>query len=262
MRLSVKLFTIFCLFVPLITAQAQYRFDSWTTDDGLPQNSVLSITQTRDGYLWFTTFDGLVRFDGVRFTVFDKSNTKGISSNRFTTLFEDETGILWIGSEYGGLTRYASGALHTFTEADGLSSNTVREIRQNERGELVISTDGGVFVRRGDEFEPNVEAGTPQTQVNYWGKSGAHWILDEKGLHQIKDNRAIDYPVFINRPGAAAFCEDKSGGLWFGTAAANFYRMRDGVVTVFSQNGRQVAGGAVKIEATSLAVHEDARGNI
>jgi ligand-binding sensor domain-containing protein len=51
-------------------AFAQYRFDHWTADNGLPQNSVRDIVQTRDGYLWLTTFDGLMRFDGVRFTVF------------------------------------------------------------------------------------------------------------------------------------------------------------------------------------------------
>jgi len=56
-------------------AHAQYRFDHWTADNGLPQNSVRDIVQTRDGYLWLTTFDGLVRFDGVRFTVFNKSNS-------------------------------------------------------------------------------------------------------------------------------------------------------------------------------------------
>src|ERR1044072_3968778 len=90
------------LFLSLIwlspaTAVAQYRFDSWTTDNGLPQNSVRSIIQTRDGYLWLTTFDGLVSFDGVRFKVFDKSNTKGLSTNRFTALYEDKVGTLWAG---------------------------------------------------------------------------------------------------------------------------------------------------------------------
>src|SRR4051812_17032634 len=74
------------IFSPLFFVQilsAQYRFDSFTTDNGLPQNGVRGITQTPDGYLWFTTFDGLVRFDGVKFTVFDKNNSKGIFSNRF-----------------------------------------------------------------------------------------------------------------------------------------------------------------------------------
>ena len=63
---------------------AQYRFDNWTTDDGLPQNTVSAILQTRDGYLWLATAGGLVRFDGLRFTVFDKGNTKGLTSVRFS----------------------------------------------------------------------------------------------------------------------------------------------------------------------------------
>ncbi len=92
------------------SVSAQYRFDSWTTDNGLPQNSVRSIVQTRDGYLWFTTFDGLVHYDGVRFTVFDLGNSKGLTSNRLTTLLEAKDGTLWIGTEDGGLVRYARGA--------------------------------------------------------------------------------------------------------------------------------------------------------
>lgn len=83
-------------------ARAQYRFDSWTTDNGLPQNSVRSILQTRDGYLWFTTLDGVVRYDGMRFRVFDKGNTKGIESNRFFLLVEDREGALWMATEDGG----------------------------------------------------------------------------------------------------------------------------------------------------------------
>jgi ligand-binding sensor domain-containing protein len=77
------------------SASAQYRFDTWTTDNGLPQNGVRAITQTPDGYLWFTTFDGLVRFDGIRFTTFGTGNTKGIINNRFTGLYSDKDGALY-----------------------------------------------------------------------------------------------------------------------------------------------------------------------
>jgi hypothetical protein len=90
----------FCLLLaPLFfpsTVHGQYQFDVWNTDNGLPQNSVLSILQTRDGYLWLTTSDGLVRYDGVCFTVFNKANTKGIKSNRFTVLFESRDGNQFI----------------------------------------------------------------------------------------------------------------------------------------------------------------------
>src|SRR5712691_6712161 len=57
------------------TALSQYGRDVWDNDSGLPQNSVDAIIQTRDGYLWLGTQEGLVRFDGVRFTVFDTRNT-------------------------------------------------------------------------------------------------------------------------------------------------------------------------------------------
>src|SRR5262245_7508498 len=104
-------------------ARAQYRFDHWTADNGLPQNSVRDIVQTRDGYLWLTTFDGLVRFDGVRFTVFNKSNSPGILTNRFVQLYEDAEGDLWASTESGGLTRLHQGRFTTYTTRDGLPDN-------------------------------------------------------------------------------------------------------------------------------------------
>src|SRR5262245_49282503 len=100
-------------------ARAQYRFDHWTADNGLPQNSVRDIVQTRDGYLWLTTFDGLVRFDGVRFTVFNKSNSPGILNNRFVQLYEDAEGDLWASTENSGLTRLHKGRFTTYTTKDG-----------------------------------------------------------------------------------------------------------------------------------------------
>src|SRR5436189_4437528 len=87
------IFLLLAIFSPPVFGQ--YQFDVWNTDNGLPQNSVLSILQTRDGYLWLATSDGLVRYDGVRFTIFNKANAKGIKSNRFTTLFESRDGSLW-----------------------------------------------------------------------------------------------------------------------------------------------------------------------
>src|SRR5262245_26554692 len=82
-------------------APDRYIARTWGTADGLPQNTVTTIVQTRDGYLWFGTFGGLVRFDGYAFTVFDPDNTPGLASARVTTLHEDRRGVLWIGTEAG-----------------------------------------------------------------------------------------------------------------------------------------------------------------
>src|SRR5215813_1563345 len=120
------------------TARAQYRFDHWTADNGLPQNSVRDILQTRDGYLWLTTFDGLVRFDGVRFTVFDKSNSPGIITNRFVSLYEDAEGDLWASTENTGLTRLHQGRFTTYTTENGLPDNRVSSLGGDGQGHLLL----------------------------------------------------------------------------------------------------------------------------
>src|SRR5262249_21262848 len=101
-------------------ASIRYLHTNWTTDDGLPHNSVTSIIQTSDGYLWLGTFGGLVRFDGVKFTVFNTGNTPGLKGNRVRVLYEDRAGGLWIVLEYGGLAHYAQGKFYTYTQSDGL----------------------------------------------------------------------------------------------------------------------------------------------
>jgi signal transduction histidine kinase/ligand-binding sensor domain-containing protein len=84
----------------------EYLTTRWTTEEGLPQNTITAIVQTRDGYLWLGTFGGLARFDGARFTIFNSANTPQLKSNRITALLEDRDGSLWIGAETGEIARY------------------------------------------------------------------------------------------------------------------------------------------------------------
>ena len=79
-RLTILIYLI--LYFSVSVLGQEYGFDVWTTANGLPQNTVNGVAQTPDGYLWLATFDGLARFDGVRFTIFDKGNSKGIVSQR------------------------------------------------------------------------------------------------------------------------------------------------------------------------------------
>ena len=78
-------------------AITQYVHNVWQVEEGLPQNSIQAILQDRKGYLWLGTQEGLARFDGVRFTVYGKTNTPGFKHNSVLSLFEDTTGSLWIG---------------------------------------------------------------------------------------------------------------------------------------------------------------------
>ena len=78
-----------------------FGHQAWRTDSGLPQNTVHSILQTRDGYLWLGTDGGLVRFDGVDFVTFDTENTPQFKSDTVYDLFETESGTLWISTAAG-----------------------------------------------------------------------------------------------------------------------------------------------------------------
>src|SRR5688500_9470325 len=137
MRLSKKVFLMFCRCFGFIEAAAKYRIDQWTADDGLPQNSVSGIVQTRDGYLWLATVDGLARFDGARFTIFNKSNSPGIINNRFVSLFEDGRGDLWAGTEESGIVRFSGGRFEHFGVDAG--------IPRNVGGIVADADDGAIF---------------------------------------------------------------------------------------------------------------------
>jgi ligand-binding sensor domain-containing protein len=117
---------------------AEYVTDVWHTEQGLPQNSVRSIAQTPDGYLWLATEQGLARFDGIKFTVFDQRNTSELSANEITALLVDTQGALWIGTHGGGLSRYAHGKVSTYTAKDGLKSNSILSLYFDKEGVLWI----------------------------------------------------------------------------------------------------------------------------
>ncbi|HKQ03934.1 MAG TPA: two-component regulator propeller domain-containing protein [Blastocatellia bacterium] len=136
------------------SARAQYRFDHWTADNGLPQNSVRDIVQTRDGYLWLATLDGLVRFDGVRFTVFNKSNSPGIISNRFLQLYEDGQGDLWASTDRSDLTRRHQGRFTTYTTADGLPDYAISSIGGDGQGNLLMFFGLRLIRWIDDKFQP------------------------------------------------------------------------------------------------------------
>src|SRR5262245_27254721 len=125
-------------------AITQYHQDVWTERDGLPQGSVQAITQTRDGYLWIGTRDGLARFDGVSFTVFRAETTEGLPANDIRALREDRAGCLWIGTFSSGLSCYSHGEFKAFTVKDGLPNNGVLEIFEDHLGAVWFGTWNGL----------------------------------------------------------------------------------------------------------------------
>jgi ligand-binding sensor domain-containing protein len=93
----------------LLAGTGDYLIDVWTSENDLPDSSVTAIAQTPDGYLWIGTYNGLARFDGVRFVTFDLINTPALKHARVTGLFVDAQGTLWINTHDGSMTAWRNG---------------------------------------------------------------------------------------------------------------------------------------------------------
>ncbi len=223
---------------PVLGDTARYRFDSWTSGSGLPQNSVYSILQTSDGYLWITTLDGLVRYDGVRFKVFNKLNSKGVNSNRFTKLFEDRDKNLWICTEDGGLTRYRDGTFTSFTTQDGLSDNWTFALRQTDDGKILVRTSSGLARWQDGRFTTiSTDLKSFDAVLGYEGGSAALWYRLDTTLRCVKDGNVTDYtvpPFDTDDQSRPQLYEDREGRLWIGTEQSDLFMLKDGELTHFT----------------------------
>jgi signal transduction histidine kinase/ligand-binding sensor domain-containing protein len=232
---------LFCIVLHLASVdavRAQFRFDSYTTDNGLPQNGVRAITQTPDGYLWFTTFDGLVRYDGTRFAVFDKNNSPGITSSRFFNLATDADGTLYAAVENGGLTVLKDGAFRTYTTADGLPSNSIARLRTDVHDELMVEAPQGNVYFRAGTFAPVTESAFPNGGLYYVGRQTGVWTYGTDGVIQTTaDGRRFEYPIKLNyfnqNFAGITFLEDGRGDVWFADMSG-VYRARDGHYTLMT----------------------------
>jgi len=125
------------------TALAGYGRQAWVMENGLPQNTVQALIQTRDGFIWLGTEVGLVRFDGNGFQIFDRNSTPSLPGNDVRCLLETRDGALWIGTSEG-LARWKDGNAKAFTTKDGLPGGGIRALAEANNGYLWVWTDQGL----------------------------------------------------------------------------------------------------------------------
>jgi signal transduction histidine kinase/ligand-binding sensor domain-containing protein len=123
------------------TPVASYGRQSWVMENGLPQNTVQALAQTRDGFVWLGTEVGLVRFDGNGFTVFDRNSSPALPGSDVRCLLAARDGSLWIGTS-DGLARLKDGTVRVYTSKDGLPGDSIRFLSIRD-GNLLVTTEGG-----------------------------------------------------------------------------------------------------------------------
>ncbi len=223
---------------------SQFHQDVWQTEQGLPQNSVPSIAQSSDGYLWLGTELGLVRFDGLHFAVFNKGNTPALRSNKVDAILADRGGNLWIGTIGGGLTRFSHGKFTTFTTSQGLSGNSVLSLLQDQTGDLWIGTNGsGVDRLHNGHFTVyTTKDGLPDNEVFGLAqdRDGSIWMGTNEGLSHFASGSFHTYNTRDGLANANVRCLEMAsdGTLWIGTNGGGLSSFRGGRFRSFAvKNG-------------------------
>lgn len=211
-------------------APHQYRLDVWQPENGLPQGSVIALAQTADGYLWLGGYEGLARFDGVSFTVYDRTNTPALGDNNIFDLVEAADGSLWIATDGGGVTRFKDGRFTTWTSADGLAHDRVIVLAAGRDGDVWAGTDGGLSHLRESAITSFTRRdGLPDDSVVALAVDGVGdlWIGTAKGLGRLRDGRITAGDGFPEGR-ITALGSDRGGHLWVATGGGALARLEDG----------------------------------
>ena len=143
-------------------ASGDFVVRGWQAEDGLPESTISAICQTRDGYIWLGTYGGLVRFDGVQFTLFNHDTAPELHDDNISCLFETEDGTLWIGHGTGELTRFVRGRLEPARIPNRQDSSRLLAFATDESGDLWVFAENGMLlrIRDGLKVEPTLGAAT------------------------------------------------------------------------------------------------------
>jgi ligand-binding sensor domain-containing protein/signal transduction histidine kinase len=227
---------LLCCFFTAVSAMGAapsdfpFIVDSWSVEDGLPDNEAIAVLQTKDSYMWIGTQHGLVRFDGNQFTAFDQMNTPGLKSDKIVFLYEDRQTNLWIGTQSSGLAVIQNGMIKSF-EAETADAGAVTFASEDMNGLYFTTRNGTALYRNGKmNFYPNVIS-PPMfymaTHRLFESADGGMWQL-EGTVKKLKGNRTVkDFgPCPWGTIPVNAVCEDPEGNLIVGTLGAGVFWFR------------------------------------
>jgi len=246
-----KSLTAFCFFYLLFATAgilraldpglslSQYTVDFLNFFREIPQSTVNAITQTRDGYTWIGTQEGLARFNGIKFVVFDKKKVPELKSNYINCLFEDSQGTLWIGTNRGTLTM-KNGKFQRVGPENRWYDNRVRSICEDKSGSVWIGLDGGLKqIKNGKISLYSFSEGLTIEEVLrvYPDSKNNLWLISSNGeLIRFSEGKFTPFPHNLLLPNTIIqdIHEDHAGNLWIGTANHALYQYKDGKLKRFA----------------------------
>lgn len=236
----------------------------WTTREGLPHNLVHKIVQTPDGYLWFATWEGVARYNGREFHVFDRGNVPELRDDGVRAMALGSGGALWLGTSRGGITRYRDGEWTTFTTSDGLAQDEIIDLLEDRGERLWVATEtAGITMREPDGRMRSYgrQHGLPSLVMSGLAEDsdGTLWAATAEGLARFESDRFVRVEADFGLPPGAVLSVAASadGGLFVGTEKGAFRRaggrflpiadplLRDNVIRLLADRSGAVWLGSV-----------------
>jgi ligand-binding sensor domain-containing protein/tRNA A-37 threonylcarbamoyl transferase component Bud32 len=237
----------------------QYTLNSWKTERGLPNNTVLAIAQDHSGYLWLGTMEGLVRFDGMNFTVFNSGNTAEFHDNIVNNLYVDRRGTLWIGTLRGKLLSLEQERFKSYFLANEVSSIAYFGLAEDDQGNIWVGTSAGLFYSPpGKRMMFKKFRSFPSIKILCLAEDrsgglligtinkGLYSLVKEKCSRVLFDADKLGHDINVLRQG-------HNGTLWFGTDLGLF---------IFQNNRLQHYPFKPGISINIVSLIEDRDGNL
>ena len=240
---------------------------NWNAESGLPVNTITDIMQDSDGYMYFGTYSGLLRFDGVEYITMNRLYSEKLDFQSARTIYSDYNQDLWIGSnDEGIICLKRNGSVEKYTVKDGLPNNSIRAICEDKNGYIWIGTASGISWINHHQIQPPAGyENVPDDNkfiVNklYCDTTGRIWILTrtENGLYTYYNgNFEVTNPIkSIENPIITCVNQDKNGDFWFGVSPHYVVKKSGQNETVYDVGFGNQKGTVVN------AVFEDSNNNI
>ncbi len=214
----------------------QYDMRLYQAEHGLPMNDMKTVFQDSKGYIWLGCQEGLVRFDGARFVLFDKSKYPELRENFIWDIKEDWEGNLWLATNGGGVSRFDGKTFTTFDTSNGLASNVIRCILIAKDQKIWFGTEKGISLYKDGTFKTLILNGNIENQQIYCflEDDSGHLVVGRRhyGLEVLIDGNFWNFP--IDSDFVRSVFKRRSGEILIGTALGRIYAYRDGRIHKFN----------------------------
>jgi diguanylate cyclase (GGDEF)-like protein len=233
---------------------SSYTREEWSTKNGLPHNQVNSIAQTSEGYLWFATWEGLVRYNGQEFRSYGRRNVPQLLDNGIRSVSASENGSLIVGTSRGGVSILRGGVWSTLTTKEGLAQNEIYSAIEDRKGRLWVATESAGLTRiTGSEVKQfNQSNGLPSNRLYtiYEDGSGAVWVPTSGGLARIQNDELQSFAVKDGLPEGGTFAVSQaSDGTVYVATEHGVYKGKTGVFSKLTEDFPDEAVASLAVDS-------------